>query len=190
VSKISAGDYTAMSVFDYDYSPGSGEDLVPAVVAALPAPASTQRFSAQITSAAIGVGEPAGGVAQVPAAALQAVNPDAAPQVAEITLSLGPSDQGRRFRVSVSSGDGAKSEEMGGITIFSHHVHGPTTFTVPLPENLGAGRAGGNVPLRFTVVPLEQEGRASATAEARKAVRAARMGTAAPRVSAIDVRTN
>src|SRR5262245_31650632 len=113
VSKTSAGDYAAMSVFDYDYSPGSGEDLVPAVVAALPAPACTQRFSAQITSAAIGAGEPAGGVAQVPAAALQAVSPDAAPQVAEITLNLGASDQGRRFRVLVSPGDGASPIEAG-----------------------------------------------------------------------------
>src|SRR5262249_38684786 len=29
VSKTNAGDYAAMSVFDYDYSPGSGEDQVP-----------------------------------------------------------------------------------------------------------------------------------------------------------------
>jgi tyrosinase len=54
VSKITAGDYAAMSAFDYDYSPGSGEDQVPAPgtpVAALPA---TRAFSAQITSSTIG----------------------------------------------------------------------------------------------------------------------------------------
>src|SRR5262245_3122125 len=66
VSKTSAGDYAAMSVFDYDYSPGSGEDEVPppgTPVAAVPA---TRAFSAQITSATIGAGVPAGGVAQMP----------------------------------------------------------------------------------------------------------------------------
>jgi hypothetical protein len=55
-AKTNAGDYAAMSVFDYDYSPGSGEDQVPAPgtpVAAVPA---TRAFSAQITSATIGAG--------------------------------------------------------------------------------------------------------------------------------------
>ena len=85
LSKTGAGDYTAMSVFDYDYSPGSGEDQVPAggsAVAALPA---SQAFSAQITSATIGASVPAGGVARVPALAPAA--PQAPPRVAEVTLN-------------------------------------------------------------------------------------------------------
>ena len=47
--------------------------------------------------------------------------------------------------------------DAGGITIFSHHVHGPTTFTVPLPENLAvtAAAPGASVPLDIRVVPLE-----------------------------------
>jgi hypothetical protein len=157
VSKTNAGDYAAMSVFDYDYSPGSGEDQVPAPgtpVAALPA---TRAFSAQITSATIGAGVAAGGVAQVPAAALAPAAPQAPPRVAEVTLNLGPADQGRRFRVLVSPQGGGNPIEAGGITIFSHHVHGPTTFTVPLPENLPVAAAApdASVPLDVRVVPLE-----------------------------------
>ncbi len=157
VAKTSAGDYAAMSVFDYDYSSGSGEDEVPppgTPVAAVPA---TRAFSAQITSSTIGAGVPAGGVAQVPAAALEAAAPQAPPRVAEVTLNLGPADQGRRFRVLVAPAGGGNPIEAGGITIFSHHVHGPTTFTVPLPENLAvtAAAPGASVPLDIRVVPLE-----------------------------------
>src|SRR5262249_7317230 len=74
--------------------------------------------------------------------------------VAEVTLNLGPADQGRRFRVLISPQGGGNPIEAGGITIFSHHVHGPTTFTVPLPENLvvPAAAAGTSVPLDIRVV--------------------------------------
>jgi tyrosinase len=184
VSKTSAGDYAAMSVFDYDYSPGSGEDQVPVggpAIAALPA---TQAFSAQITSATIGASIPAGGVAEVPAAALEATAPEAPPRVAEVTLNLGPSDQGRRFRVLVSPVGGGNPIEAGGITIFSHHVHGPTTFTVPLPENLAVTAAAGtNVPVDIRVVPLEQAPGAAPSTRLRATA-------TSPRVAKITVRTN
>jgi hypothetical protein len=189
VSQTSSGDYATAALFDYDYSPGSGEDQVPAVVASAPAPAASQRISGRITSSAVVPGEQAGGVVEVPAAALQDAGATAPPQVAEITLSLGPSDQGRRFRVLVSA-EGGSPVEAGGITIFSHHVHGPTTFTVPLPEGIATGRASGvNVPLRISVEPLEPAPPAASPAE-RAARAARRQGTAAPRVTAIDVRTN
>jgi hypothetical protein len=183
VSKTSAGDYTTMSVFDYDYSLGSGEDQVPAggpAVAALPA---SQAFSAQITSATIGASVPAGG-ARVPAAALAPAAPQAPPRVAEVTLNLGPTDQGRRFQVLVSPEGGAPIEA-GGITIFSHHVHGPTTFTVPLPENLAvtAAAPGSNVPLDIRVVPLEQAPGAAPTTRFRATA-------TSPQVAQITVRTN
>src|SRR5262245_18482556 len=157
VAKTSAGDYAAMSVFDYDYSPGSGEDEVPppgTPVAAVPA---TRAFSAQITSSTIGAGVAAGGVAQVPAAALAPAAPQAPPRGAEVTLNLGPAHQRGRFPALVRAAGGGNPIEAGGITIFSHHVHGPTTFTVPLPENLAvtAAAPGANVPLDILVLPLE-----------------------------------
>jgi hypothetical protein len=184
VAKTNAGDYAAMSVFDYDYSPGSGEDQVPAPgtpVAAVPA---TRAFSAQITSATIGAGVAAGGVAQVPAAALAPAAPQAPPRVAEVTLNLGPADQGRRFRVLVSPQGGGNPIEAGGITIFSHHVHGPTTFTVPLPEDLvvPAAAAGASVPLDIRVVPLEPPGVAPSPR--------VRATATSPQVATITVRTS
>jgi hypothetical protein len=184
VAKTNAGDYAAMSVFDYDYSPGSGEDQVPAPgtpVAAVPA---TRAFSAQITSATIGAGVAAGGIAQVPAAALAPAAPQAPPRVAEVTLNLGPADQGRRFRVLISPQGGGNPIEAGGITIFSHHVHGPTTFTVPLPENLvvPAAAAGTSVPLDIRVVPLEPPGVAPSPR--------VRATATSPQVATITVRTS
>jgi hypothetical protein len=144
----------------------------------------TQAFSAQITSATIGASIPAGGVAEVPAAALEATAPEAPPRVAEVTLNLGPSDQGRRFRVLVSPVGGGNPIEAGGITIFSHHVHGPTTFTVPLPENLAVTAAAGtNVPVDIRVVPLEQAPGAAPSTRLRATA-------TSPRVAKITVRTN
>jgi tyrosinase len=184
VSKTNAGDYSAMSVFDYDYSPASGEDQVPVggpTIAALPA---TQAFSTQITSATIGASIPAGGVAEVPATALAATAPEAPPRVAEVTLNLGPADQGRRFRVLVSTVSGGAPIDAGGITIFSHHVHGPTTFTVPLPENLVVTpAAGANVPIDIRVVPLEQAAGAAPSARLRATA-------TSPQVAKITVRTD
>ena len=168
-----------MTIFDYDYSPGFGEDEArapAAVVAALPA---ARRFSASIEAGA------AGGVVQLPSAALRPLTRGAPPRVAEITLDLDHSDQGRRFRVLVSAAGGSPVVA-GGIAPFGH-VHGPMTFTVPLPENIGAGAAAGaNVPLDIRVVPVEPAAGASPAAAARMAARAA---IPAP-VTAITVHTN
>jgi hypothetical protein len=123
-------------------------------------------------------------VVQVPAATLAPSVPQAPPRVAEVTLNLGPTDQGRRFRVLVSPEGGAPIEA-GGITIFSHHVHGPTTFTVPLPENLGVAAAApaASVPLDIRVVPLEQAPGAAPTTRFRATA-------TSPQVAKITVRTN
>ena len=181
VSKIKAGDYTTISAFDYDYSPGSGEDQVPAPSPAVAA-APTQVFQGQVTPAAAALGAAAGAIVQVPAAALKArTSPDAAPQVTEITLNLAHSDQGRRFRVLVSPGGGTAPVAAGAITVFGVPHHGLTTFTVPLPENLGVtAAAAGNVPLDIRVVPI---GPALGPA-------AARAVATPPQVTAIQVRTN
>jgi tyrosinase len=181
VSKTNASDYATMNVFDYDYSPGSGEDQVPApgtLVAAAP----QQLFTAQITSATIGAGTPAGGVVQLPAGTLQPAAPQAPPRVAEVTLNLGPGDLGRRFRVQASPTGGGAPIDIGGITIFSHHVHGPTTFSVPLPPNLGANvAAGANVALDIRVVPIPGTGTRAPSLTA---------SVASPRVAKITVRAS
>src|SRR5262245_15068576 len=181
VSKTKAGDYTTLSVFDHDYSPGSGEDQVVAPTPAV-ALAPSQVFAGQVTPAAPRLGAAAGGVVPVPAAALQApASPDAAPRVAEITLNLTHSDQGRRFRVLVSPGGGAAPVAAGAITVFGHPHAGPVTFTVPLPENLGVSpAAGGNVPLNILVVPIGSAIGPTAAADV----------AAPPQISAIQVRAS
>jgi hypothetical protein len=186
VSKTKAGDYTTLSAFNYDYSPASGEDQVPApgpVIAMAP----TQVFAGQVTPAATALGAAASGAVSVPAAALQPLtSPEAAPRVIEVTLNLAHSDQGRRFRVLVSPGAGVAPVAAGAITVFGHPHAGPATFTVPLPENLGAtAAAGGEVPLNIQVVPI---GLAfSPTAASPTAAAAV---TAPPQISAIQVRIN
>ena len=99
-------------------------------------------------------------------------------------MNLGPADQGRRFRVLVSPQGGGNPVEAGGITIFSHHVHGPTTFTVPLPENLvvPAAAPGASVPLDIRVVPLEPPGVAPSPR--------VRATATSPQVATITVRTS
>lgn len=183
VTKTSPNDYTTPAAFDYDYSPGSGEDQVPGAGPVVAAAARQGRvFNAQI-----GAGAAAGGVAEVPAAALEAAPAEAPPRVAEITLDLTPADQGRRFRVLVSPGGGANPIEAGGITVFSHHLHGPTTFAVPIPQIPAAAAGSGNVPLDIRVVPIERAARPSSpTLEARPGAAAPRPA-AAPKVSAIRV---
>lgn len=175
VSQTKAGDYATTDLFEYDYSPGSGEDQVPTPgPVALNAP---QVFNAQVTSASIGKSIAAGGVAKVPSAALQATAAQST-RVAEITLNLGHNDQGRRFRVLVSAGEAAPVSA-GAITVFGHPHDGPSTFTVPLPDSLGSA-ATGDVPLDIRVVPIGQG--------ASPAVAAA--AAPAPLVSAIRIRTN
>jgi tyrosinase len=184
VSKTNAGDYSVVGVFDYDYSPGSGEDEVPAVVAGglgtalniLP-----QSFSARITSPVIGGGEPAGGVTEVPGASLRTTVPEAPSPIAEITLNIGPADLGRRFQVRVST-PGSPPVEAGTITVFRHHVHGPNTFSVRIPESLASAAAtGANTPLDIRVLPIPQSG--------GQGVAAGLTAPSAPQVTSIQVRT-
>jgi len=161
VSKTSAGDYASMTAFDYDYSPGSGEDQVPAAGAVVAA-AQFRVFGAQITANAIGPRTPAAGTAQVPPEGLQAL------KVAQVTLDLQPGDQGRRFQVLIGAGD-ARPTLAGGITVFNHHVRGPTTFSVPLPPGLAppAGQA-----LNIQVLPLAPPSRAGLGLAPQAATRA------------------
>jgi tyrosinase len=179
VSQTNAGAYATPDLFNYDYSPGSGEDQVPA---AGPVVASAgQVFSGPVASATIGTAKAAGGVVRVPASALQNASATAGPRVAEITLNLTHDDQGRRFRVLVSPGGGAPTVAAGAITVFGHPHHGPMTFTVPLPASVPAAGATGELPLDIRVVPI---------GGAPQPTLAAGAAPAAPLVSAIKVRTD
>ena len=160
VTQVNAGDYATTGLFDYEYSPGFGEDLVTppsALVASVePGRGFDVRLAARRPAATSG-GPASGGVADVPAASLQ-LQPEARPATAQVTLELKPEDEGKRFRVLMSRA-GSAAVEAGGITVFGNHSHGPTTFTVPLPDSIAAGDASGPpVPLDIRVVPVTPAG--------------------------------
>ena len=183
VTQTMAGSYATPKPFDYDYSPGTGEDQVPAAGPAVAA-ATPQVFSGPVVSQQIGVAKAAGGTVRVPAPSLQAAAANAGPRVAEITLNLSRQDVGRRFRVLVSPSPGTAPVSAGAITIFGHPHHGPVTFTVPLPDNLAAAGATGEIPLDIRVVPIGNP------MQATQAGLTASAAAAAPLVSAIKVRSD
>jgi hypothetical protein len=177
VTQTKASDYASMSAFDYDYAPGSGEEEVPAVVAAA-TPTAVQSFSAAIAPPEGAAAQGTGGTVSVPSALLQAARPaHAPPRTAEISLDLTHADRGRRFRV-VLSPDGGAPVDLGAITVFAHHP-GPTSFTLPLPDDLPVPSTP-NATLNIRVVPI-------APAGAKKQMMAAPAGP--PKVTAIQVRT-
>jgi tyrosinase len=194
VTKTAASEYSSMTVFDYDYAPGSGEDQVPAapVAAAAPALPAPQSFAAALTASSLQGNASASATASVPAAALQAASAEAPPAVAEVSLNLTEADEGRRFRVVVTPGAGAAAVDAGVITIFGQHHTGTSTFTVPLPENLtqaSPAAAAGNVSLNINVVPIEQPRRQTTSAAPAHAPNAQMAAPAGPTVSAIQVST-
>jgi hypothetical protein len=169
VKETKAGDYAEMSVFDYDYAPGSGEDEVPVAVAAAPPAAPTSRTTVAMTATA---GEAAGGMADVPATALAAAaEPTAAPAVAEVTLNLTAEDTGRRFKVLVTPPGASEPIVAGMITVFGrpHHA-GPQSFAVPLPAAAMAAAAAADaaetVPLDIRIEEVESAMGARTTAAA------------------------
>lgn len=75
VTKRIAGDYATIGDFNYDYQPGSGEQVVPMTLAAPAASVAVtqaERFSAQISQSSISTTEPAVGAVTIPYALLQA----------------------------------------------------------------------------------------------------------------------
>jgi tyrosinase len=169
VTKTNAGDYKSIGDFGYDYSPGSGEDQVPAPSVAAAAPkavAAMRSFSANVTSRALQTPEAAAvAVTEAPAASAQAAPLTAAPATVEVTMKLTPADTGRRFRVLAGPAGGAPVE-IGAITVFGPHGdHAqPSTFTLPLPPDARplAAAKDGKVPLEIRVVPIGRKGGAEA----------------------------
>jgi hypothetical protein len=156
VAQTKAGDYAEIGMFNYGYSPGSGEDEVPAaMVAAAPAAmVAGARVAADVSAAAADTG--AGGIAEVPAAMLAAAEePTAPPVVAEVTLNLDENDMGRTFRVLVTPPGAAEPVEAGTIFIFGHHEPGPQTFAVPLPPGLAGNATAAGAAATAETVPLD-----------------------------------
>jgi tyrosinase len=159
-----AGDYLSTDVFDYDYAPGSGEEVVPTApsntVAAAPAPMPRVQASVSDNVARVAV----------PRAAVQAHLAAAQPRplVAAITLPRpGGLSTTRAFDVLVNAPPGVTRAEPGspqhaGTVAFfgpmmpGMHMTMDTTFAVPLPKTLPAFTAMGaaeNATLEIRMVP-------------------------------------
>jgi tyrosinase len=142
VDKTKAGDYADIGDFGYDYQPGSGEEVVPQVVAAAPAPAAIRRFSANIVNSSVtaAAGTSASGRVTLPADALQ--GGAAAPKLfAKVTISVPPAAHTDKFRVLVDDGTGAP-QDAGVFAMFGHHTFSaPVTFTVPIPTPAASATA-------------------------------------------------
>ena len=143
VTKIRAGDYAAIGDFNYDYEPGSGEEVVPAppVVAQVGA---VQRFVAQLGPD--GTEKKSGSV--VLPAALLAASPGSPRLFAKITLGLPPSAHAGNITVVVDApGDGPLTpSHTFKLSMFGHHtMQAPVTFTVPLAAPVTALRAANRI---------------------------------------------
>lgn len=166
-----AGAYETIGAFDYDYQPGSGENVVPpprpgprlkAAVAAKP-----QQFLAKLnipSDASLASGDVA-----VPQSLLtEAVKVDGPKLLATLTVELPPFEHGHDLAVVVNT---PESEAVGvnspgfvtTLSMFGQHlVTRPVTFTVPLSPPLaklamakGLGAAASDAGLNIRLVRLK-----------------------------------
>lgn len=166
--KRMAGAYASIGDFDYDYQPGSGEEIVQQAVkaGAQLAPLQVQRFAAHIDDPRLGSNRSAGGTVTGLGALLQAdpASDSAAKLYAHITLSLPALAHGADFAVLVNAPADAATvapsspHHAATLSMFGHHtMQGPVTFTVPLSGALASMRAGKLLatqrPMAIRVVP-------------------------------------
>jgi len=182
VGNAKAGDYALMSSFDYDYAPGAGEDMVPvAVAAAPPPPPPGLTIAAKITAPAIAGLARATALAELPAGALRAPVPGAGPRTVTVTLDLSPADRGRRFSVIAARPGGQSQVRLGGIFIFGH-VHGRTSFDVPLLDSAIAGLGLVDAPTALEIRVVSQPDARPANGAAMHGMQG---GAAQPSLSAV-----
>jgi len=165
VKETRAGAYAAMAAFNYDYEPGSGEDVVPRTDSRPRSrPAGPRSFPGKVLTRRVGSEQPASAHVPVPAATIEAAATAGLTLVANVTLSF--SDMAHDPYVVVLNGpddlssvDANSPFYLGTIMMFGHHRHGgPLTFALPLGEKLGTAgtsqRSDAGAGLRVRVVPL------------------------------------
>jgi len=166
-TKTTAGDYASTALFNYVYTKGSGESVIPAAgpvpLALHPPVAST------LSRNLVDFVQPTTASASVPAAALQSVGvPRGRELIAKITLELPADHAGLQFHVLVNPPANVRNigfndpSFAGSITPFGSHAGAhamPRTvsFDVPLTGAIAKLRAAGNwddsKPINIQVVP-------------------------------------
>jgi len=139
VAGQTAGAYQSIGQFDYDYQPGSGEEVVPKAMLAAGAAAPGRAVAIAATPPA----RPgAGHKVTLPRSNLLSAGKGEGPRFfAKITLVLPP--HGNDVAVVINSPDGTTTADpnspqfAGTLTMFGHHLmQGPVTFTVALTQPL------------------------------------------------------
>ena len=145
-----AGAFESTAAFDYDYQPGSGENVVPKTLSgALRRPAPAQAFVGRLQapgSTSLGVAE----VTPPPALLAQATRPEGPTSLlATLTVDLPPFEHGTDLAVVVNTPEGepVTLDSPGFVATLSmfgrHIVTRPITFTVPISRPLARLRAAG-----------------------------------------------
>jgi tyrosinase len=161
-----AGDYAKIGDFNYNYQPGSGEEVVlpAAAVAAAPAITQIERFTAQIAVPSLSATQSAGGTVTIPSDLLRKATEPGGPKLfAKVAVGFPPIGH---FPLTVLINAPAGSMDTsptnpyfgGTLDMFGTQVmHCPVTFTVPLSMPLTALRDSKqldvNRPLDIRVVP-------------------------------------
>jgi len=131
--QATAGEYAAIGAFDYDYSPGSGEEVVPVTPATAVAAVEVQPLRASLSIRQVGGTRVAEGSVSVP---LQVIQQQADPQqptlAATITVDM-PATHGHDDLDVFIKGPDGNSIFVATISMFGHHImHQPVTVQVPL----------------------------------------------------------
>lgn len=145
-TRTTSGDYVALSSFDYDYQPGSGEDVVPTGRRAVVG----RSFAAAMESTDANIARPSVAAAQLPNDTVQAVARADGPRVvAEITVVFPPDSAGTQLHVLVNVPAGKRfvgfkdPHYAGTYRPFALHHHAgmahrprTVTFTIGLTNSL------------------------------------------------------
>jgi tyrosinase len=149
VAQKTAGDYASIGRFNYEYQPGSGEDVVPVPPSPRPAP-QTRVFAGTEIAGDPASRMPKGFSFVIPAALLQpTASHDDPSLIAKVTAEMPVRHHAGRLRLFVNApagGDpGTRSPSYAGsFVMFSHRTStGEFTFTLPLAGAIAALRAQG-----------------------------------------------
>ncbi len=165
VAQNTAGAYTSSTFFNYSYTPGSGEDVIPE--AAPIALAAHAMIASSLSRSVLDFQGSTIGSAKLPAAAIESSGQKGGREVvARITLTLPEHSRAARFHVLLNPPANLANVSFrdpsfaGTITPFGHHgghMSGPVSFDVPLTGAIKklrrANRWDPNQEMRVQVVP-------------------------------------
>jgi tyrosinase len=165
VSKIRGEDYASMATFDYDYEPGSGEEVVRwASNQPRPRPAARRVYTGKVQSRRILATKPGSATVQLPTAAIGQPGLGAPTLVANITLNF--SEMVHDALVVILNGPEDPSQVEPGSPFFlatitmigGHGACGALSYALPLGDKLnqaGAAQAlAADGTLRLRVLPM------------------------------------